>query len=46
MTAMTDDTSAASAGLALGVQDGTALDQVIARHPAMASERRIAPKPS
>ena len=46
MTAMTDDTIAAFAGPALGVKNGSSLDQVIARHPAIRSERRIAPKPS
>jgi hypothetical protein len=46
MTAMTGDTIAAFAGPALGVKNGSGLDQVIARHPAIRSERRIAPKPS
>jgi dienelactone hydrolase len=45
MTAMTGDTIAAFAGPALGVKNGNSLDQVIARHPAIRSERRIAPKP-
>ncbi len=46
MTAMTDDTIAAFAGPALGVKNGSGLDQVIARHPAIRSEWRIAPKRS
>jgi hypothetical protein len=46
MTAMTDDTIAAFAGPALGVKNGSSLDQVIAGHPAIRSERRIAPKSS
>ncbi|HZT86166.1 MAG TPA: hypothetical protein VE984_12235, partial [Gaiellaceae bacterium] len=46
MTAMTDDTITAFAGPALGVKNGNSLDQVIARHPAIRSERHIAPKPS
>jgi platelet-activating factor acetylhydrolase isoform II len=46
MTAMTDDTIAAFAGPALGAKNGRSLDQVIARHPTIRSERRIAPKPS
>jgi hypothetical protein len=45
MTAMTGETISAFAGPALGVMDGSSLDQVIARHPAIQSERRIAPKP-
>ncbi len=46
MTTMTDDTIAAFAGPALGVKNGSSLDQVIARHPAIRSERRVAPKRS
>jgi dienelactone hydrolase len=46
MTAMTGDTIAAFAGPALGVKNGSSLDQVLARHPAIRSERRIAPKRS
>ena len=46
MTTMTGDTIAAFAGPALGVKNGSSLDQVIARHPAIRSDRRIAPKPS
>lgn len=46
MTAMTDDTITAFAGPALGVKNGSSLDQVLARHPAIRSDRRIAPKPS
>ena len=46
MTTMTGDTIAAFAGPALGVKNGNSLDQVIARHPAIRSERRIAPKRS
>jgi hypothetical protein len=46
MTAMTDDTSGALPGPAFGVKDGSSLDRVIARHPALRSERRIAPEPS
>jgi hypothetical protein len=45
MTAITGETISAFAGPALGVMDGSSLDQVIARHPAIQSERRIAPKP-
>ena len=43
MTTMTGDTIAAFAGPALGVKNGSSLDQVLARHPAIRSERRIAP---
>jgi len=43
MTTMTGDTIAAFAGPALGVKNGNSLDQVLARHPAIRSERRIAP---
>lgn len=43
MTTMTDDTIAAFAGPALGVKNGSSLDQVLTRHPAIRSERRIAP---
>ena len=43
MTTMTDDTIAAFAGPVLGVKNGSSLDQLLARHPAIRSERRIAP---
>lgn len=43
MTAMTGDAISAFAGPALGVKNGSSLDQVIARHPTIQSERRIAP---
>ena len=46
MTTMTGDTIAAFAGPALGVKNGSSLDQILARHPAIRSERRIAPKRS
>ena len=46
MTAMTGDTISAFVGPALGVKNGSSLDQVIARYPTIRSERRIAPKPS
>jgi predicted dienelactone hydrolase len=46
MTAMTGDTISAFAGPALGVRNGSSLDQVIAQHPSIRAERRIAPTPS
>jgi hypothetical protein len=46
VTAMTGDTIAAFAGPALGVKNASSLDHVLARHPAIRSERRIAPKRS
>jgi hypothetical protein len=46
MTAVTGDTISAFVGPALGVKNRIRLDQVIARHPSIRSERRIAPKPS
>jgi predicted dienelactone hydrolase len=46
MTAMTGDTISAFVGPALGVKNGIGLDQVIARHPTIRSERRIAATPS
>jgi hypothetical protein len=46
MTAMTGDTIAAFAGAALGVENGSSFDQVLARHAAIRSERRIPPKTS
>ena len=45
MTAMAGDTIAALVGPALGVKNASSLDQVIARHPAIQLERRIAPTP-
>ena len=44
MTAMTGDMISAFVGPALGVTNGTSLDQVISRHPAIRSDRRLAPK--
>jgi dienelactone hydrolase len=46
MTAVTGDAVSAFVGPALGVGNGSSLDQVIARHPTIQSERRIAPIPS
>jgi hypothetical protein len=42
MTAITGDTIAAFVGPALGVEHGASLDQVLARHPTVRSDRRIA----
>ena len=46
MTAMTGDMISAFVGPALGVKDGRTLDQIVARHPLIRSERRIAPAAS
>jgi hypothetical protein len=46
MTAMTGDLISAFVGPSLGVVDGSSLDQVIARHSTIRSDRRIAPQPS
>ena len=43
---MVGDTIAVFVGPALDVENGSNLDQVIARHPAIQLERRIAPRPS
>jgi dienelactone hydrolase len=42
MTTMTGDTISAFVGPALGVRHATSLDQVLARHPTIRSDRRIA----
>ncbi len=44
MTAMTGDMISAFVGPALGVTNGTSLDQVSSRHPTIRSDRRVAPK--
>lgn len=46
MTATTGDTISAFVDAALGVKNGISLDQVIARHPSIRSNRRIAPTAS
>ena len=46
MTAMTGGMISAFVGPALGVSNGTSLDQVIARYSAIHSDRRIAARPS
>ena len=46
MTAITGDTIAAFVGPALGVKPDASLDQVLARHPTVRSDRRIAAKVS
>jgi dienelactone hydrolase len=46
MTTMTDDTIAAFVGPTLGVKNGSSLDQILARHPTIRAERRVAPTPS
>ena len=45
MTTMTGDTVSAFVGPSLGVTNPGSFDQVIARHSAIRSDRRIAPKP-
>lgn len=46
MTAMTGDTVSAFVGPALGVENGSSLDQVLSRHRSIQLERRVAPIPS
>ena len=46
MTAMTGDMISAFVGPSLGVTTGPSLEQVIARHSAIRSDRRVAPKPA
>ena len=46
MTAMTGDMISAFVGPSLGVTNGSSFDQVIARHSAIRSDRRMAPKPA